>query len=95
MPPKSKGDRDAMMTRPPRAVGNIIRERASTAGVPYGDYISAILCQHVGMGYLMPIPEPMEPLDNGLMPTPETPDFFDRLRETNVRIEGSNLPRTA
>jgi hypothetical protein len=51
-----------MMIRPPLAVGAIMRERAEKAGVPYGDYISAILCEYVGLNDLLRVPPPQEEL---------------------------------
>lgn len=57
MAPKFKGNRDAMMTRPPMEVGQILRARAIRAGVPYGDIIAAILSEYVGLSYLCPMPD--------------------------------------
>jgi hypothetical protein len=51
----SKGDRDAFMVRPPRAVGNAIRERAEQAGMHYGEYIAAVLACAVDMPDLAPL----------------------------------------
>jgi hypothetical protein len=50
------------MIRPPLEVGAIMRARAAEANVPYGDYISAILCEYVGLNHLLPLPSPMEEL---------------------------------
>lgn len=38
-----KGDRDVMVTRPPRDTANQIRERAMAAGVSISEYIAAAL----------------------------------------------------
>ena len=57
MAPKFKGNRDAMMTRPPVEVGRIIRARAIRADVPYGDIIAAILSEYVGLSHLCPMPD--------------------------------------
>jgi hypothetical protein len=57
MAPKHKGHRDPMMTRPPVEVGAIIRKNAKEAGIPYGDYIAAILSEYVGLSYQCPMPE--------------------------------------
>lgn len=51
----SKGDRDAFVTRPPRAVGTAIRERAQEAGMHYGEYIAAVLACAVDMPDLAPV----------------------------------------
>jgi len=50
----SKGDRDAFKVRPARPVGDRVRELADAAGMPYGEYISAILAREVGMPDLAP-----------------------------------------
>jgi hypothetical protein len=50
----SKGDRDAFVTRPARDVGNEIRRRAEEAGMPYGEYIAALLAYQVGRPDLAP-----------------------------------------
>jgi hypothetical protein len=62
---KHKGDREVMTARPPREVANIIKARAIRMGVPYGDLISAILSEYVGLSYLMPMPQeqPQQELD--------------------------------
>lgn len=57
-----KGNRDQFMVRPPIEVGKIIRDRALAAGVPYGDYISAILCEYVGLNHLGRVPLSQEEL---------------------------------
>ena len=46
-----------MLTRVPIEVGQIVRARAIRAGVPYGDLISAILSEYVGLSHLMPMPD--------------------------------------
>lgn len=50
----SKGDRDAFVTRPARDVGTEIRRRAEEAGMPYGEYIAALLAYQVGRPDLAP-----------------------------------------
>ena len=42
-----KGDRDLMVTRPPRETANLVRERASAAGVSISEYIAAALTRDV------------------------------------------------
>jgi hypothetical protein len=51
-----KGHRDAMVTRPHYLVGQEIRRRAAEQGVPYGDLISAILSEYIGLNHLAPVP---------------------------------------
>ena len=53
----SKGDRDAFKVRPARLVGDRVRELADAAGMPYGEYISAVLAREVGLPELAPKPE--------------------------------------
>lgn len=50
-----------MLTRPPAEVGAILRANAKELNVPYGDYLSAILCEYVGLTHLMPMPLPKHP----------------------------------
>jgi hypothetical protein len=50
-----------MLTRPPAEVGAILRAKAKELDVPYGDYLSAILCEYVGLNHLMPMPLPKHP----------------------------------
>jgi hypothetical protein len=57
MPAQYKGERDQMTTRPPVEVGNIVRARAASAGIPYGDFVAAILSEYVGLSYLCPMPD--------------------------------------
>lgn len=44
-----KGDRDAFLTRPMRPVGSRVRAEAQRLGMPYGEYISYVLANHLGM----------------------------------------------
>lgn len=46
---RSKGDRDAFYTRPPRAIGERIRVEADRLGVSYSDYIAALVADQLGM----------------------------------------------
>ena len=39
----SKGDRDLLVTRPSRAVGDAVRARADAAGLTISDYVAALL----------------------------------------------------
>jgi hypothetical protein len=77
-----KGDRDAFYTRPPKAVGAIIRERAKELDLAYGDYISAILSEYVGLSHLMPMPQ--------------KPQAHDLLAELGLLTpQETDMPRTA
>ena len=53
---KSKGDRDAFYTRPMRPVGERVRANAEALGMDFGEYISAVLAEHVGLPHLAPQP---------------------------------------
>lgn len=57
-----KGPRDALMIRPHALVGQEIRRRAVEAGMPYTDYVSQLLAEHVGHPELAPKPHPELPM---------------------------------
>lgn len=46
---KSKGDRDAMHVRPPRALGEAVRKAAADSGLSISDFVSNALADHLGM----------------------------------------------
>lgn len=54
MPRQHRGDRDQLTARPPKEVGEIIRERARVRGVHVTDYVSGVLAEHVGRPDLDP-----------------------------------------
>lgn len=54
MPRAHKGDRDIMVTRPARAVGDEIRRRADEQGLTISDYVSRVLALEVGRPDLAP-----------------------------------------
>jgi len=54
MPRASKGDRDIMVARMPREVGDAVRRQAADAGVTLSDYIAALLAREVGRSDLAP-----------------------------------------
>ena len=59
MPMPSKGDRDYLPTRVPRALGDKVRARATELGFACtNDYVNAVLAEHEGMPELAPIPRP-------------------------------------
>lgn len=54
MPRASKGDRDIMVTRPARAVGDEVRRRADAMGLSISEYIARTLALEVGLPHLAP-----------------------------------------
>ena len=54
MPRASKGDRDIMVTRPARAVGDEVRRRADIMGLSISEYIARTLALDVGLPDLAP-----------------------------------------
>ncbi len=60
----SKGERHLMASRPPKAVADLVIERATKAGATYSDYIASVLAEHVGLPELAPLPP--EKLDQEL-----------------------------
>lgn len=58
MPRAHKGDRDMMVARMPRPVGDAVRQRARQQGVPLSDYIARVLAASVDMDHLAPPPPP-------------------------------------
>jgi len=67
----SKGERDpGIMCRPPAPVAEIIRARAEALGMYYGEYVSAILSEYVGLSYLLPLPHDIESQEE--LPMPRT-----------------------
>ena len=49
----SKGDRDHIVTRPSRVVGDVVRQRADEAGLTISDYVASVLARAHGL------PEPV------------------------------------
>lgn len=46
---RSKGDRDQIITRPPRAVGDAVRAAADDSGMSISDYIAKVLADLHGI----------------------------------------------
>lgn len=49
-----KGPRDALMVRPPQALGDLVREQADMAGMTINDYVVTVLADAVGRPELAP-----------------------------------------
>ncbi|GAB3682876.1 hypothetical protein GCM10028814_20430 [Angustibacter aerolatus] len=45
----SKGDRDQILTRPPRALGDAVRAHAEELGMTVSDYVATLLADAHGM----------------------------------------------
>ena len=45
----SKGDRDHIVTRPSRVVGDLVRQRADEAGLTISDYVASVLARAHGV----------------------------------------------
>jgi len=56
MPRASKGDRDIMVTRPARQVGDEVRRRADESGLSISEFIARTLAIEVGLPNLAPQP---------------------------------------
>lgn len=52
----SKGDRDIMVTRMPRVLGDEVRQRAADRGITLSDYIAGLLAADLGRPELGPAP---------------------------------------
>ncbi|MFC3690452.1 hypothetical protein [Aquipuribacter hungaricus] len=60
----NKGDRDLLVTRPARAVGDVVRARADEQGLTISEYIATVLAEVHNMPQHAPRParEPQEEL---------------------------------
>lgn len=52
----NKGDRDLMVTRPPKGVGQAVRVFAAAHGVSISEAIASILAERFGMPDAVPLP---------------------------------------
>jgi hypothetical protein len=55
----SKGDRDVIVTRPARPLGNVVRARADEAGMTISEYVAMVLARAHGMPEFAPAPSAM------------------------------------
>ena len=64
MAPKHKGDRDAIYVRPPREIGDVIRQQAAERGMNVSDYATALFAEYIGLNHLAPMlpPKPEQEL---------------------------------
>lgn len=51
---KSKGDRQALLSRVPDPIADAVRERADERGMTVSDYIASLLAREVGLAELAP-----------------------------------------
>lgn len=58
---RHKGDRDSLVTRMPRAVGEAARSEAERRGATISDFVAALIAREVGLPELAPMPEPIKP----------------------------------
>lgn len=63
-----KGDRDHIVTRPSRLVGDVIRQRADEAGLTISDYVANVLARAHGL----PEPVALPQVDQGVLPLGRT-----------------------
>ncbi|MBX9244635.1 hypothetical protein ICW40_07405 [Actinotalea ferrariae] len=62
----SKGDRDQIITRPARPVGDAVRAAADAQGMTISDYIARVLAELHGLPQYAPEPRPVA--DQGELP---------------------------
>jgi hypothetical protein len=65
----SKGDRDHIVTRPSRVVGDLVRQRADEAGLSISDYVANVLARAHGLPE--PVPN-LRDLEQGVLPLGRT-----------------------
>ena len=52
----SKGERDAILAKPPVAFGAILKKNAEELGMPYGEYLVALAAEALNMPQFAPAP---------------------------------------
>lgn len=55
----SKGDRDSIITRPARALGDVVRTKADEAGLTISEYVAAVLAHAHDLPQYAPTPRPI------------------------------------
>jgi hypothetical protein len=65
----SKGDRDHIVTRPSRVVGELVRQRADDAGLSISDYVANVLERAHGLPESVPVGHHLE---QGVLPLSRT-----------------------
>lgn len=53
----SKGERDAIMAKPPAQFGAILKQRAEALGYTYGDYLVLLAAESLNMPQFIPAPQ--------------------------------------
>ena len=66
----SKGDRDVIVTRPARPLGNVVRARADEAGMTISEYVAMVLARAHGMPEFAPAPSATT--EQGVLPLGKT-----------------------
>lgn len=65
MPQPHKGERDLLISRPPRAIADAVKARARDEGMSVSEYVARVLAEQHGLRNAMP---PMKPKRQGELP---------------------------
>src|SRR4051795_4345388 len=66
----NKGDRDSIIPRPARPLGNVVRARADEAGMTISEYVAMVLARAHGMPEYAPVPSTS--IEQGVLPLSKT-----------------------